>query len=100
MVYLQGRGANPEEHVRLGYLPKLTSYQADDLLELTPALLHDIISLGALQVPARPTCILPLHAGLAEDIHRPLSAGAGTFGVYLLQIYRGECCHSEQLSEQ
>ena len=52
-VYLQGRGADPEEHVRLGSLPKLTIYYAHGLLELIPALLHDIISLQALQVPAR-----------------------------------------------
>lgn len=62
---MQGRrGVDPDKHVRLGYLPKLTSYQAQDVLELTPAVLHDIISLKALQVQARLRYVPPCTACL------------------------------------
>lgn len=49
---LQGRGVDPDQHVRLGCLPKLTSYCAHDVLELSPPLLQDILSLQALKVQA------------------------------------------------
>ena len=53
-MHLQGHRAGADQHVGLGCLPKLESYRAYEVLELTPATLHDIVSLRALQVQPEP----------------------------------------------
>ncbi len=61
MVRLQGQRAESQEHMRLGSLPKLQLYDIRDLLDLTPALLRDILSLRALRVQASHGHLLLLH---------------------------------------
>ena len=52
MACLQGQGTKSEDHLPLGCLPKLATYHVHNLVDMTPALLHDILSLLALQVQA------------------------------------------------
>ena len=68
MVCLQGRGVDPDKHLRLGVLPNLTSFCAHELLELTPAMLHDIISLQALRVRAWLCRLLPGTASCCDRV--------------------------------
>ena len=80
--------------MRLGCLPKLISYHAHELLELTPALVHDITSLQGLQVQDVPIfACRPVPWSLLVLHTLTSSGGAGTCGVILLPLrYAGRPC--------
>ena len=52
MTCWQGHGQ--QSSLPLGHLPNVTSFVRRHVLELTPAVLRDILSLRALQVQAEP----------------------------------------------
>ena len=89
MACLQGIGYLPQDHLPLGCMPKLTVYHLRPVLELTPALLRDIISLQTLQVqhkPSHPAIYLPRLLQITPIcvLVSPIFCGAGTCGFYLL----------------